>query len=328
MVLMIVLLLSIPLCAFWGSANLSYSEVARFLLGKIFPAFKEEALTSVESIVWQLRMPRIILGLAVGGGLAICGVMMQALTKNLMAEPYILGVSSGASAMAVFAMTLGGGTWMEKFGVPGAAFIGAMGSLFMVYTISMKNGKTSAEKLLLSGVAFSMILNALTQFFILIAPDKATKNALYWMMGSLGGARWNNIGIPVVISILGFCISIILARDLNVLSLGDEAAVTLGINVSRIRKVLLVIISCVTGVMVSQSGCIGFIGLMIPHIVRMLFGTDHKKVLIASYLIGAIFLTWMDVGARVILAPSEISIGILTSFCGGPFFIWLLRRKK
>ena len=326
--LLILLIVSIPLCAMWGTANISYSDVSRFLLSKVCPWYSFAGPDYMDSIVWQLRIPRILLGIAVGGGLSICGVSMQALTKNKLAEPYILGVSSGASAMAVLVMGIGSGTVFAALGISGAAFLGAFVSLMLVYTLSLTNGKSSSNRLLLSGVAVSMVLNALTQFFLLMSSEGATRNALYWMMGSLGSARWSTIMLPLMVSIFGAVITFMLASILNILSLGDETAVTMGVNVNRIRKILLVLTSLITGTLVAASGCIGFVGLMVPHISRMLFGSDHRKVVISSFLFGGIFLIWMDVLARTLLAPSEISIGILTAFCGGPFFIWLMRRKK
>ena len=198
----------------------------------------------------------------------------------------------------------------------------------MVYALSVSGGKSSTSRLLLSGVAVSMILNALTQFLIMMAPSGSTKNAIYWMMGSLAGARWSNVLIPCLVSIIGLGVAFIISSILNVISLGDDTAITMGINANSFRKFLLILVSILTGVVVSASGCVGFVGLMIPHIARMCYGSNHKRVVIASFLIGGIFLTWMDVLARTILAPAEISIGILTAFCGGPFFIWLLRRKN
>lgn len=328
-ILFVMLLFSIPLCALWGSANISYGETSRFLVSQLLPFFEYEVPKWVRSVIWELRIPRILLGIAVGGGLAICGVAMQALTRNVLAEPYILGVSSGASAMAVLVLMFGANTTLASLGVPGAAFLGALGSLLLVYTLSISRGHSSSERLLLSGVAVSAVLNALTQYFILVAPDSnSVKSALYWMMGSLSGARWGNVALPIFVSAAGCFILYYLGKSMNLLSQGDESATTLGVNVAGMRKALLVIVSLITGVLVSASGCIGFVGLMIPHIVRMLFGADHRRVIPASFLMGALFLIWMDVGARVLLAPSEMSIGILTAFCGGPFFVWLLRHKK
>lgn len=328
-ILFVVLIISIPLCALWGAADISYTEVIKFLISKINPYYTYEGVSYMNSIVWQLRIPRILLGIAVGGGLSICGVLMQALTKNMLAEPYILGVSSGASAMVVLVLAIApSSTFMTVIGIPGSAFIGALLSFVTVYILSVSNGKSSSNRLLLSGVAVSLVLNALTQFFLMTLSDGNVKNVLFWMSGSLASGRWDNVLIPLIVSLFGVITAIVLAPILNILSLGDETASTLGINVSLMRKILLVIVSLVTGTLVSASGSIGFVGLMIPHIARLFFGADHKKVVLSSFFMGGLFMMWMDVGARVLFAPAEVSIGILTAFCGGPFFIWLMRKKK
>lgn len=328
LIMAVLLVLSVPLCVLWGSADISYGEVVRVILSKLLPFYDYEPAKWIVSVVWELRFPRVLLGCAVGGGLAVCGVVMQSVTRNILAEPYILGVSSGASAMAVFVLMFGGSSFLTRLGVSGAAFLGALLSLFLVYGISIANGKSTSNRLLLAGVAVSAILNAVTQFIILVAPDANNiKSALYWMMGSLASARWSNVILPIIASILGLLLFRLLAKSMDLLSQGDETAITLGVNATQIRKILLVLVSLVTGVLVSASGCIGFVGLIVPHVVRMFVGADNRRVIPTSFLLGAIFLVWVDVLARVLLAPSEISIGILTAFCGGPFFIWLLRKK-
>ena len=325
----ILLIISIPLSIFWGSADIEFADTIKIILNKVIPSCSYDVPSYAEKIIWDLRLPRVILGIAVGGGLSICGVAMQALTRNILAEPYILGVSSGASVMAVAVLMFGSSSLFSNFGVSGAAFIGALGTLTMVYALSVKKGNVSSERLLLSGVAVSMLLNAVTQFLVQVAPNaNSVRSALFWMAGSLAGARWENILIPIAVSMLAFGFFMFIARNLNLLSLGDESAVTLGLNVKRIRKCLLVVVSLITGVLVAASGGIGFVGLVIPHIVRLLVGSDHKRVLPLSFILGAMFLVWADVIARVIFAPKELSIGIITAFCGGPYFIWLLRRKK
>lgn len=332
--LIVFILLSIPSSLFLGSANITFSDTLKLLINKIAGLLGAEETVyelpiHVERIIWDLRLPRVLLGIAVGGGLSICGVAMQALTRNILAEPYILGVSSGASVMAVFVLMFGSTSALAAVGVSGAAFIGALLALVVVYALSTKNGIATSERLLLSGVAISMLLSSVTQFFVQVAPDtNNVKNALFWLSGSLAGARWDNVAVPLLVSLLGMVYLSVTANNLNLLSLGDESAVTLGLNVHSIRKILLVAVSLLTGTLVASSGGIGFVGLVIPHIVRLLVGSDHRKVLPLSFLLGAVFLIWADVLARILFSPKELSIGIITAFCGGPYFVWLLRRKK
>ena len=328
-ILIALLIVSVPASVFWGTADIAFTDTFKIILNKLIPSCNYDVPAYVERIVWDLRLPRVILGIAVGGGLSICGVAMQALTRNILAEPYILGVSSGASVMAVAVLMFSSASIFAGLGVSGAAFLGALVTLTLVYALSSKRGNASSERLLLSGVAVSMVLNAVTQFLVQVAPDvNSVRNALFWMAGSLAGARWDNILMPIAVSVCAVIFFMFIAKDLNLLSLGDESAVTLGLNVKRIRKCLLIVVSLVTGALVAASGGIGFVGLVIPHIVRLLIGSDHKKVLPLSFLLGSFFLVWADVIARVVFAPKELSIGIITAFCGGPYFIWLLRRKK
>ncbi len=328
-ILIALLIVSVPASVLWGTADIAFTDTFKIILNKLIPNCNYDVPVYVERIVWDLRLPRVILGIAVGGGLSICGVAMQALTRNILAEPYILGVSSGASVMAVAVLMFSSTSIFAGLGVSGAAFLGALVTLALVYALSSKRGGASSERLLLSGVAVSMVLSAVTQFLVQVAPNvNSVKNALFWMAGSLAGARWDNVLIPIAVSVCAVIFFMLIAKDLNLLSLGDESAVTLGLNVKRIRKCLLIVVSLITGTLVAASGGIGFVGLVIPHIVRLLIGSDHKKVLPLSFLLGSIFLVWADVIARVVFAPKELSIGIITAFCGGPYFIWLLRKKK
>lgn len=328
-VLIVLIIISIPLCIILGSVPLPANETIKIITSKIFmkPIPPEIKLGRVH-IVWNLRLPRVLLAIAVGGGLAVCGVAIQALTRSPLANPYILGVSSGASTAATIIIILGlnfFGTYSLTIG----AFIGAFLSLILVYSMSIVRGRTSSTRLLLSGIAVSMVLSALTNFVVMLAPQsESIRTAMFWMMGGLGYARWQVIIVPIIVVIAGTALIYILSRVLNALSLGDESAIVLGINVHKTRKRLLIIVSVIAGTLVAVSGSIGFVGLVIPHMTRMMFNTNHKRVTPISFLLGALFLMWMDVLARILLAPREIPIGILTSLCGGPFFIYLLRNSK
>ncbi|WLR41652.1 iron ABC transporter permease [Bacillus carboniphilus] len=278
-------------------------------------------------IIWDIRFPRVLLAGIVGAGLAICGVAIQALVRNSLADPYILGVSSGASVGATLVILLGLFSMFGQYALSMAAFLGSLLSLFLVLLLAKVKGRMSTTRILLAGIAVSMILSALTNFIVISAPrEEAIKNALYWMMGSLAGAKWMYLPIPSVIVLIGFIYLLLHYRHLNLLLMGEEAAGSMGVNVDRFRIILVVMVSLMTGVLVAVSGSIGFVGLMIPHIARLMVGSNHLRVLPFSMLIGAIFLIWCDVAARIVLDPQELPIGIVTALFGGPFFIWLLRR--
>jgi len=275
-----------------------------------------------------VRFPRVLLGVLVGAGLSLAGTGIQAIVRNSLADPYILGVSSGASVGATLVILLGAFSVFGQYALSLAAFLGALLSVILVFTLAQVGNRISTTRLLLSGIALSMILTALTDFIVISAPDdEKVHSALFWMMGSLVSANWETLPIIAVVVIASYIFLVSQSRSLNLLLMGEEAAVTLGLNINVFRKLLIVVVSLLTGVIVSASGSIGFVGLMIPHIVRLLVGSDHKKVLTISLFLGAIFMIWADVVARMLLAPEEIPIGVVTAIAGGPFFIWLLRRN-
>lgn len=331
-VLVIILLItiagSIVAGIFLGSADIDAGTVLSVLKMKIFGIENSEIERSAISIVWELRFPRVLLAIAAGGGLAVAGAAMQAVTQNVMADPYILGASSGASAAVAFTFVVGGIASSNHI-IPLFAFAGAMLSLFLVYSVGMIGSAGSTSRLVLAGMAVSVILTAATQFFISIAPDAYTvRNITAWTMGSLASARWTTIGLPCAGAIIGALIFMYISRAFNLLSQGDETATSLGLNVKNIKRLTIFLVSLITGSVVAIGGVIGFIGFIIPHIVRLMLGSDHRRVFPISFLIGGLYLMWMDVLARTIISPKELPVGILTAFCGGPFFIWLLYRKN
>jgi len=282
-----------------------------------------------ENIIWEIRFPRVLLGAIVGSGLSLAGTGIQALVKNSLADPYILGVSSGASVGATLVILLGAFQMFGQYALSFSAFIGALLSVMLVFSLAKVGGRISTTRLLLSGIALSLILSATTDFIVISAPDDdKVHSALFWMMGSLVGADWQTLPIAGVIVVATFIFLLLQSRSLNLLLMGEETAATLGLNIQVFQKVLIIVISLLTGVLVSVSGAIGFVGLMIPHIVRLFVGSDHKKVLWMSLFLGAIFMIWADVVARMIMAPEEIPIGVVTALSGGPFFIWLLRKSS
>ncbi len=281
-----------------------------------------------ENIVLRLRLPRVLLGFTVGASLSVCGVAMQALVRNSLAEPFLLGVSSGASAFATLGMLFGTFSFLGTFSLSVSAFLGAAATIITVYLFSRSKGRINITWLLLSGVAVSMIMDGITSIIKLSAPNAlGLHNAEFWMSGSLAGARWEYLGLPLVVLVICMIFLMLNHRGLNALLLGDESATTLGINTGRLQKQLVLISSLMAGTTVAVSGTIGFVGLMVPHFTRLIVGSDHKRVLPVSALLGGILVVWVDVAARMIIAPEELPVGILTAVIGGPIFIFMLRRK-
>ena len=283
-----------------------------------------------DNIIWEIRLPRVLLGAICGAGLALCGVLMQCVTKNPIAEPYILGISSGASCGAVAIIVLGGMSSLGITSITGGAFIGSIISGVLVFVIGTQMGRiTSTTRLVLSGMAISTIFSALTNLLIYSAKNSnQAKNALFWTIGSLGGAKWDILLIPFIALVFVIIVSFIMSKSLDILLLGDDSAVILGINVKLVKSVILILATLLTSTLVAITGAIGFIGLVVPHVCRTIAGSDHKKLIILSSLVGSIFLILSDVVARGIFPPIEIPIGIITSLVGGPFFLYLISNKN
>lgn len=284
--------------------------------------------TAQFNIVWLIRFPRVLLGLFVGAGLAIVGVTMQALVRNPLADPYILGISSGASVGAVSVLAFGAFAFAGVYALSIGAFLGALLTFFIVFLLAQQNGRILPTRLVLSGVAVAYFFSGLTSFITLTSDQRELARAvLAWLLGSLAGTSWAELALPIVVLIGGCLILLVQARSLNALIVGDETAATLGVNTTRFRRRLFLTVSLVTGTMVAVSGAIGFVGLMIPHMVRLLVGTDHRRVIPISLLVGGIFLIWVDIIARTAFDPVELPVGVITSLLGGPFFLWLLRQQ-
>lgn len=279
-----------------------------------------------EAIIWDIRFPRGLLSMMVGAGLAIVGASLQAVTRNPLADPHLLGISSGGAFGAILAL-LHTGLFIGLLTVPFLAFLGALGATFIVLGVSRFAGATSADRLVLTGVAVSFIIMAGANMLIFLGDPRATHTVVFWMLGGLGFAQWSQLIYPLII--LFFCGGWLWSKTsvLNAMTVGDETAATLGIKVAQFRLQVFVVCALITGVMVAFSGMIGFVGLMIPHLVRMMVGGDYVRVIPYSALLGAIFLLWADITARTIMAPEDMPIGIVTGFVGGVFFVWLLSRR-
>ncbi len=332
LILFFVLIVSMTIAIMVGSVSVTPFYVWKVILSKIpiiQNAIEQDWSRSQEIIIWQIRAPRVLLAAIVGAGLAIAGAAIQALVRNSIADPYILGISSGAAVGATSVIILGAFSFLGIYALSVSAFLGSLLAIALVFFLSRVGGRVSIFRLLLAGMAVSFILTAISNFILMLSKQEgALKAVMFWMLGSLAGAKWNNIVIPAFIFFLVFGLLWLHYRNLNLLLLGEEAAVTLGVNLQQFRIQLIILVSLLTGVLVAVSGSIGFVGLIIPHIVRLIVGSNYKYVIPISALIGGIFLVWADAFARIIIAPQEMPIGIITAFCGGPFFIWLLRRNN
>ncbi len=276
-----------------------------------------------DGIVWQLRLPRVLTAAAVGAGLALSGAVMQAITRNPLADPYLLGLSAGASLGAVSVLVLGATLLIAP-----AAFVGALAALMATLLIARASGPLSPSRTVLAGVAVSAFAAALTSFVIFwTATNDSYREILAWLLGSLAGARWPAVAIAVgAIIVVGIPLTLA-GRTLDAFAFGDTAAAALGVHVERTRWILLVATALLTGAMVSVSGSIGFIGLVLPHAVRLVVGTANRAVLPLSALLGAIVLVWADTAARTVFDPRELPVGIVTAIVGAPLFVLLLLRR-
>ena len=315
-----------------GSTYIEPEEVYQVLINQLTNGifYKDAGSVMTGNIIWEIRLPRVLLGAVCGAGLALCGVLMQCVTKNPIAEPYILGISSGASCGGVAVIVLGGLSSVGITSVTMGAFVGAILTGVLVFAIGTQLGRTtSTTRLVLTGMAISTIFSALTNLLIYSAKNaNQAKTALFWTVGSLGGAKWDVLLFPSVILIVVGVITFIMSKSLDVLLVGDDSAIILGINVKLIKAIILLLATLLTSTLVAVTGAIGFIGLVVPHVCRTLVGSDHKKLTILSVLIGAIFLIGTDVVARGLFPPIEIPIGIITSLVGGPFFLYLMSKKN
>ncbi|OXT00838.1 ABC transporter permease [Notoacmeibacter marinus] len=325
---MLALSISLTIAISVGAVSIPWSTVWGVMVNHIWPGAVEPSWPAGhDSIIWQIRVPRAALAMLVGAGLAMVGASLQAVTRNALADPHLLGISSGGAFGAIVAL-LHTGLFLGTITVPLLAFLGALGATLVVLGVTRLAAAGSADRLVLAGVAVSFIVMALANMLIFLGDPKATHTVVFWMLGGLGLAEWSHLLWPLAALML--CGAWLWGRagDLNVMTAGDETAITLGLAAQRFRLEVFVAGALITGVMVAFSGVIGFVGLMVPHIVRMIVGGDYRKVLPVCALFGAILLLWADIAARTIMAPEDMPVGIVTGLVGGVFFIWLLRRRS
>jgi len=280
-----------------------------------------------KTIIIDIRLPRILLAVLVGCALSVSGTTMQGLFKNPMADPFIIGLAPGAAVGASFSILLGISINISGYSTPFFASIGALLTVFAVYFIAKSGGKLKVETLLLTGIAVGSFLTAVMSFMMYMAGQQF-RFLFFWLLGGLYRANWEVVTIAFFFIMLGTIIIRLFARDLNAILLGEESAANLGINVETVEKILLICSSLIAGIAVAFCGIIGFVGLIMPHMMRILVGPDHRILIPTSALAGGIFLVWADTFARTIISPTEIPVGIITALCGAPFFIYLLQKSK
>jgi iron complex transport system permease protein len=314
--LLVVLLVAAGLLAISvGSVSIPPATVLKTLLGA-------DGVTEAErTIVLGIRLPRVLLAMCVGAGLSVAGLVFQALLRNPLAEPYILGISSGGTAGTLLALTLSLGT----FGTPVASFAGSALVMVLVYSVAQRRGQIDTHALLMAGVMIGAFFNAVVLLLIAIM-DRELRHAYLWLMGNLSSATAESTLLVAPFVVISSLFLFFLAKSYNLIATGDEGAMQLGVNVRTVKRVSYLAGSLITGLVVSVSGVVGFVGLVVPHVCRMVFGPDHRLLLPASFLSGAIFLLLADLLARTMLAPVEIPVGAVTAAIGAPVFIYLLRR--
>jgi iron complex transport system permease protein len=326
-VLLVLLAASMTASAMLGSVSVDAVSTWRIVAHHVLGTGEVTWSSAEDAIVWDVRAPRVLLGVAVGASLALAGATLQSGVRNALADPYLVGVSSGAGLGVVLLLQYGD-SWFGVHSLSVAAFIGAMVVLACVILLSRAAGRLSPTRFILCGVAVSYVAFALVSYSLYFANNPlADQQVLFWTLGSLAAAGWDSLLLPIAALTLGMIILCSRARQLDAVLIGDETATSLGVRVDRFRIQLIVISALVAATAVAVSGGIGFVGLMVPHVARMFVGASNSRVLPASVLLGAILLVWVDVGARTILAPQEIPVGVLTAIMGGPFFLWLLRRR-
>lgn len=323
----ILLLASVTFAVGVGAVSIPASTVWGVILNKLSPDLIDVTWSKGrEAIVWDIRFPRALLALMVGAGLAAVGASLQAVTRNPLADPHLLGISSGGAFGAILAL-LHTGLFLGLLTVPFLAFLGALVATALVLGVSNFASATSADRLVLTGVAISFIIMAGANILIFLGDPRATHTVVFWMLGGLGLAQWSHLIYPLAILLPCLFWMYLRSSDLNAMTIGDETAATLGLNVVQFRLAVFVVGAMITGVMVAFSGIIGFVGLMVPHIARMLVGGDYRRLVPMSAFFGGIFVLWADIAARTIMAPEDMPIGIVTGLVGGCFFVWLLKRR-
>ncbi|WP_306113442.1 iron ABC transporter permease [Roseovarius sp. MMSF_3305] len=313
--------------AIGASGTSLWSALGRLIAG--------EPLTQMERVVlWDIRLPRMVLGVLVGAALAVSGTVLQGLFRNPLADPGIVGITAGASLGAISAIVFGASlplalrSSIGMYLIPLLACLGSWVSVLLLYSVSTRNGRTSVATMLLAGIALAALAGALVGVMIYVADDQQLRDLTFWQLGSLGGATWTKIATagPIIgVAVIG---AVTLGASLNGIALGEATALHLGIPVQRAKNLAILAVAAATGAAVAVSGGIGFVGIVVPHLLRLATGPDHKPLLVNAALLGGGLLIWADVLSRVVIAPAELPIGIVTAILGAPVFLWILLRRR
>ncbi|NHE58717.1 FecCD family ABC transporter permease [Cyclobacterium plantarum] len=315
-----------------GAFSIPFSNAISILLQQL--GIVSGSYTVQETnVLLQIRFPRVLLAMLVGGGLGISGAALQGLFRNPLVEPGLIGVSSGGALFAVIFIVFGASfPWITglfgSFSLPLFAFVGGLINVLLVYKMANYGGKTDISLLILAGVALTALSSALIGLAIFYADEAAIRNFTFWSLGDVGGANWNKVKIAFLLILAPSCWIMLQYRNLNALALGENEAFHMGVNVQKVKYIVLFMSALVVGVGVSMTGTIGFVGLIVPHLIRLSFGADHRLVLSGAFLLGACLLTGADLLARTLVMPAEMPIGIITAIIGSPFFIWLIINVK
>ncbi|GAQ60380.1 FecCD family ABC transporter permease [Streptomyces scabiei] len=325
--LALLLLLSLVGGTGLGAAGIAGTDVLRFLWAGLTGGTVHAGDAAAYTIVWEIRLPRVVLGAVVGAGLASVGVGVQAIVRNALGDPFVLGISSGAAVGANAVILLGAFAALGIWALSVSAFLSALAAMALVYALARSPHGLSPLRLVLTGTALAYGFEAVTTVMVFgAARGEAARSALMWLLGSLGGATWAQVPLVAVTVAAGWAWLRRRAESLNALAMGDETSAALGVRPERLRRELFLVTAAVTGTVVAVSGAIGFVGLMVPHVVRMLVGADHRRVLAVAPLVGAVLLVWADVLSRLLLAPAELPVGVITAVVGVPAFLLLMRR--
>jgi iron complex transport system permease protein len=329
--LAVALLVAMVLSLTTGASGASAVNLVRLWLG----LGGDEVMAARDyAVIVNIRLPRMVLGVLIGAGLAVSGLLMQGLFRNPLADPGLVGVSSGSALGAVLVIVLGGtvfGSFTSILGIwalPLAAFAGGLGTTFILYRVATRAGQTAIATMLLAGIAIAALAGAVSGVLVYVASDQQLRDLTFWGMGSLAGATWIKVLAAGPIILLALIVSAFLAKGLNALTLGEATAAHLGVPVESFKRMTIVSVAAATGASVAVSGGIGFVGIVVPHLLRLVIGPDHRFLLPASALLGATFLLFCDALSRTIVAPAELPIGIITAAFGGPFFLWILLRRR